>query len=61
MLWAVSVLAGIGYTGAHLVINHQFSIIEFGTGMGLLMAGSAGGTAMKDAAVAKAAATAPGE
>ena len=56
MLWAVSVVAGIGFAGAHLVIDHAFSIIEFGTGMGLLMAGGGGAIAMKDTAVARAAA-----
>ncbi|MEO8374149.1 MAG: hypothetical protein ABI471_02920 [Sphingomonas bacterium] len=55
MLWAVSVVAGIGFAGAHLVIDHAFSIIEFGTGMGLLMAGGGGAIAMKDTAVARAA------
>lgn len=53
MLWGLSVLAGIGYAGAHLIINHTFSIIEFGTGMGILMAGGGGATALKDTAVAK--------
>ncbi|MEG3147250.1 hypothetical protein U1839_21570 [Sphingomonas sp. RT2P30] len=54
MLWGLSVLAGIGYAGAHLVINHVFSIIEFGTGMGLLLAGGGTATALKDTAVARA-------
>lgn len=54
MLWGLSVLAGIGYAGAHLYINHAFSIIEFGSGMGILMAGGGGATALKDTAVAKA-------
>ena len=56
MLWAVSVASGIGFAGAHLVIDHAFSIIEFGTGMGLLMAGGGGAIAIKDTAVARAAA-----
>jgi len=55
MLWAISVVSGIGFAGAHLVMDHAFSIIEFGTGMGLLMAGGGGATAMKDTAVARAA------
>lgn len=55
MLWALSTIAGIGYAGAHLVMNHAFSIIEFGTGMGLLLAGGGGATALKDTAVARAA------
>lgn len=54
MLWGLSVVAGIGYAGAHLYLNHAFSIIEFGTGMGLLMAGGGSATALKDTAVAKA-------
>ncbi|MDH7973677.1 hypothetical protein QH494_15910 [Sphingomonas sp. AR_OL41] len=61
MLWALSVLAGIGYSGAHLVINHSFSIIEFGTGMGLLLAGGGTATALKDRAVAQAVAQGTGE
>ena len=60
MLWGLSVLAGIGYSGAHLVINHSFSIIEFGTGMGLLLAGGGTATALKDTAVAKAVAAGDG-
>jgi len=54
ILWALSVVAGIAYPGVHLIINHQFSIIEFGTGMGILLAGGGGAVAMKDTAVAKA-------
>ena len=59
MLWAVSVVSGIGFAGAHLVIDHAFSIIEFGTGMGLLLAGGGGAIAMKDTAVARAQEPAP--
>jgi len=54
MLWGISVVAGIGYSGALIVINHSFSIIEFGTGMGLLLAGGGTATALKDTAVARA-------
>lgn len=57
MLWGLSVLAGLGYAGWHLYLNHSFSIIEFGTGMGLLLAGGGASTALKDTAVAKANAT----
>ena len=60
MLWALSVLAGIGYAGADLVMNHSFSIVEFGTGMGLLLAGGGAATAVKDTAVSKAVAAAAG-
>ena len=59
LCWFVSVVAGIAFSGAHLLIDHAFNIIEFGTGMGLLLAGGGSATAIKDAAVAKAAATAP--
>lgn len=52
----LSLIAGIGYSGAHLFLDHQFSIIEFGTGMGVLLAGVAGGSAVKDTAAAKVAA-----
>ena len=54
ILWALSVLAGIGYAGWHLAFNASFNVIEFGTGMGLLLAGGGGSVAMKDIAVAKA-------
>lgn len=57
MLWLASGVAGIAFTGAHLYLNHSFSIIEFGTGMGVLLAGGGGATAMKDTAVAKASAS----
>jgi hypothetical protein len=46
-------LAGIIYAGCHLFINHAFSIIEFGVGMGSLNALIGGGIAMKDLGVAK--------
>lgn len=59
LLWFLSCLAGIGYAGAHLVLNHVFSIIEFGTGMGALLAGGGGSVAMKDTAVSRALKTAP--
>jgi hypothetical protein len=54
MLWALSVLAGIGYSGAHLIINASFDIMQFGTGMGLLLAGGGAATMMKDTGVARA-------
>ncbi len=61
LLWAASVLAGIGYSGWYLWLDRSFSIIEFGTGMGLLLAGGGGATALKDMSVAKAKAAAPQE
>lgn len=54
ILWVVTVIAGIGYSGAHLIFNGVFSIIEFGTGMGGLLLLGAGGIAAKDMGVAKA-------
>lgn len=50
----LSNLAGIIYAGCHLFINHAFSIIEFGIGMGSLNALIGGGIALKDTGVAKA-------
>lgn len=53
--WALSIVAGIGYAGFHLIAHGVFNIIEYGTGMGALLAAGAGGVAMKDTAMAKAA------
>lgn len=50
-------VAGIGYAGIHLIRDHAFNIIEFGTGMGILIAGIGVGAAAKDIGVAKAVAT----
>lgn len=60
VLWGVAVVAGIAYSGWHLGRDGVFNIIEFGTGMGLLLAGGGGAIAMKDTAVSKAK-TAAGE
>lgn len=54
LLWVLSVIAGIGYAGYDLFANKIFSIVEFGTGMGLLLAGGGGGSALKELAVASA-------
>ena len=50
LLWAGSVIAGIGYTGADLFVNGRFDITQFGVGMGALMALGGGGIAAKDMA-----------
>lgn len=60
MLWAASVVSAIGYTGAHLVINHEFRILDFGAGISALLLGGGGATALKDQGVAKANATSEG-
>lgn len=57
ILWLASVVSGIAYAGYHLVVHGAFSPIEFGTGMGLLLAGGGAATAVKDMGVAKADAT----
>lgn len=54
ILWFSSVVSGIGFAGAHLYINRSFSPVEFGTGMGLLLAGGGAATTAKDIGVAKA-------
>ena len=53
LLWFVAGISGVVLACVHLVRDHQFSIIEFGTGMGILNGGSAAGTALKDTAVGK--------
>lgn len=58
LLWALSVVTGIVYAGYDLIVNKVFSIVEFGTGMGLLLAGGGGGSALKELAVASAKKTA---
>ena len=50
LLWAASAVAGIAYTGAHLVINGTFDIMQFGGGMALILGGGGVGIAAKDAA-----------
>lgn len=53
LLWFVAAVAAVTLTTVHLIRDHVFSIIEFGTGMGILNGGSAAGTALKDTAVGK--------
>ena len=61
MLWFAGGISAILFTGAHLYLNHVFSILDFGGGMGLICAGGGGATAVKDAAVAKAVASGAGD
>lgn len=49
-LWFASVVAAIGYAGAHLFINGVFSIIEFGGGIAALLAAGGWGVGVKDKA-----------
>ncbi len=56
-LWAVSVLAGIGYSGAHLIINGVFDIMQFGTGIGSILLLGGAGIGAKDLANKSAAPT----
>ncbi|MDT8328451.1 MAG: hypothetical protein RQ750_13890 [Roseovarius sp.] len=53
-LWFVSVVAAIGFTGAHLYQNGAFDILEFGGGMAALIAAGGWGVGAKDMAGAKA-------
>jgi len=57
LAWFAGAMAGIVFAGVHLFRDHAFNIIEFGTGWGLLNAGSGAATAAKDIGVAKANAT----
>ena len=56
-LWFLSVLAAIGYSGAHLFVNGAFDILEFGGGIGALLATGGWGIAVKDEGSAVAAQT----
>lgn len=47
-LWFVSVLSAIGYSGAHLYLNSEFSIMEFGGGIAALIAAGGWGISAKD-------------
>ena len=48
LLWFLTALAGIGYTGADLVVNNRFSIEAFGQGMAFILAGGGIGIGSKD-------------
>jgi hypothetical protein len=47
-LWAAGILALIVYAGVHLVLHAAFDAIEFGTGLGIALAGGGVATAAKD-------------
>lgn len=49
-LWFASVLAAIGYAGAHLYVNGVFDILEFGGGIAALLAAGGFGIGVKDRA-----------
>lgn len=49
-LWFLSVVAAIGYSGAHLWLNGTFSVIEFGGGIAALLAAGGWGIGAKDKA-----------
>lgn len=57
LLGFIAAVVGMVYAGVHLVVNHTFSIIDFGIGMGTLIAGVAGGSGLKEVLVANAKAT----
>lgn len=53
-LWALGVVALIGYQGVALWVKGQpFSPIEFGTGLGAILAAGGFGVGQKDRAFAK--------
>ena len=49
-LWFISVLGAIGYSGAHLYQNGTFDIMQYGTGLGALIAAGGWGVGAKDKA-----------
>lgn len=58
LLFAVVVIAGLGFQGFSVWKSGTFSMIEFGTGMGGLLVSGGLGTKFKDEGSAKAVATA---
>lgn len=46
-LWALGVLTMIIYAGWHVIQNHQFDPVAYGTGLGALLAGGGAGVALK--------------
>ena len=44
---AIGTFAFIGLGITHIVLNHTFDFMGFGTGLGALMAGAGGGALMK--------------
>jgi len=47
-LWFISVVAAIGYSGWHLYENGTFDIMQFGLGIGALLATGGWGISTKD-------------
>ena len=41
-LWFLSGVSAIGYSGAHLYLNGEFAIVEFGAGMSAILLGGFG-------------------
>lgn len=58
-LWFASVITGLAYAGVHLIRDQVFNIIEFGAGMGSLLALGGVGIAQKDKGSASAQNTTP--
>lgn len=57
LMFAIVILAGLGFQGYAVWKNGAFNMVEFGTGMGGLLALGGLGTAAKDVGAAKALAT----
>jgi len=47
VLWVISVLTFIGFGGWHVIANHQFNPMEYGTGLGAVLAGGGAGVGLK--------------
>lgn len=47
ILWAIGCLSYIVYAGWHLFFNHNFNPLDYGTGLGALLAGGGAGLGFK--------------
>jgi hypothetical protein len=47
VLWAVGVVSFIGFAGWHVIANHQFDPMAYGTGLGAVLAGGGAGVGLK--------------
>lgn len=47
ILWAAGVISYIAYGGWHLFLNHLYNPMDYGTGLGVVLAGGGAAIGMK--------------